>query len=125
MLGVEGKLITEIDPKEINKIWVKNYDSEVPDSVEIPEIALYELLDRTAERLPDKIAIDFLGKRLKYGELKELSDRIAGFLKGMGIGKGSRVVIDMPNTPHYVIAYYGILKTGATVVQANPLYTER
>ncbi|WP_048095199.1 AMP-binding protein [Geoglobus ahangari] len=125
MLGVEGKLITEIKPEEINRFWTKHYDDGVPENVEIPEIPLYELLDRTAKRLPDKIAIDFLGKRLKYGKLKELSDRVAGFLKSLGVGKGSRVVIDMPNTPHYVIAYYGILKTGATVVQANPLYTER
>ncbi|AIY89437.1 long-chain-fatty-acid--CoA ligase [Geoglobus acetivorans] len=125
MLGVEGKLITEIDPKDINQFWEKSYDSGVPSEIEIPEIPLYELLDRTAEKFPDKIAIDFLGKKLKYGELKELSDRVAGFLKSLGVGRGSRVVIDMPNTPHYVIAYYGILKTGATVVQANPLYTER
>ncbi|MBE8540543.1 AMP-binding protein, partial [Geoglobus acetivorans] len=125
MLGVEGKLITEIDPKDINQFWEKSYDSGVPSEIEIPEIPLYELLDGTAEKFPDKIAIDFLGKKLRYGELKELSDRVAGFLKSLGVGRGSRVVIDMPNTPHYVIAYYGILKTGATVVQANPLYTER
>ncbi len=93
--------------------------------MEIPEIPLYELLDRTVRRLPNKVAIDFLGRRMRYRGLKELSDRVAGFLKGLRVGKGERVVIDLPNTPHYIIAYYGILKTGATVVQANPLYTER
>ncbi len=125
MPEIEGKFITEIKPENISRVWIRHYDDGVPENVHIPEIPLYELLDRTAKRLPDRVALDFLGKEMRYGELKKFSDRVAGFLKDIGAGKGKRVVLNLPNTPHYVIAYYGILKTGATVVQANPLYTER
>ncbi len=125
MLGVEGKLITEVDTSEINRIWLKHYDEGVRDHVDYPEIPLYKLLEDSAAKNPDKVALIFFGKKITYRELNELSDRVAAFLYELGVGKGSKVVLDLPNTPHYVIAYYGILKTGATVVQCNPLYTER
>jgi long-chain acyl-CoA synthetase len=83
------------------------------------------LLENSAEKYPDKTALNFIGKKISYKQLDELSDRIAAFLFDQGVGKGTKVMVDLPNTPHYVAAYYGILKTGATVVQCNPLYTER
>ncbi len=125
MLGVEGRTITEIDVKEINRIWTKFYDEGVRDHVDYPEIPLFSLLEDSAKKNPSKTALIFFGKRISYKELDDLSDRVAGFLRDLGVGKGSKVIIDLPNTPHYVAAYYGILKTGATVVQCNPLYTER
>jgi long-chain acyl-CoA synthetase len=125
MLGVEGKSITEIDEKEINRIWLKHYDEGVRPNIDYPEIPLYQLLEDTAKKYPDKTALIFFGKKITYRELDEMSDRIAGFLKSLGIKKGDRVILDLPNVPQYVAAYYGILKVGATVVQCNPLYTER
>ena len=125
MLGVEGKLITEISEEEINRIWIKHYDKGVRPNLEYPEIPLYDLLDNSAEKFPDKVALDFIGKEITYRQLKEASERIAGYLKNIGVKKGDRVILDLPNTPHYVIAYFGVLKAGGTVVQCNPLYTER
>lgn len=125
MLGVEGKNIVDVDVKEINRIWTKFYDDGVRDHIEYPEIPLYKLLENSAQKYPDKVALIFFGKKITYRQLDELSDRVANFLYELGVGKGTKVVVDLPNTPHYVIAYYGILKTGATVVQCNPLYTER
>ncbi len=125
MLGVEGKSITEIEGKEINRVWLKHYDEGVRPNIDYPEIPLYQLLEDTSKKYPDKTALVFFGKKITYRELDEISDRIAAFLKNLGVGKGSRVIVDLPNTPHYVAAYFGILKTGATVVQCNPLYTER
>ncbi len=125
MLGVEGKYLNEVDEREINRIWIKHYDQGVRDHIEYPEIPVYGLLENSAEKNPEKIALIFFGKKIKYKELNELTDRIASYLFEIGIGKDTKVIIDLPNTPHYVIAYYGILKTGATVVQCNPLYTER
>ena len=125
MLGVEGKLITEISEEEINRIWIKHYDKGVRPNLEYPEMPLYELLDNSAEKFPDKVALDFIGKEITYRQLKEASERIAGYLKNIGVKKGDRVILDLPNTPHYVIAYFGVLKAGGTVVQCNPLYTER
>ncbi len=124
-LGVEGKTLMEVDEKEINRFWTKNYDKGVRDHIDYPEIPIYKLLEESAKKYPDKVVLVFFGKKITYKELNELSDRIAAFLMDMGVGKGSRVILDLPNTPHYVIAYYGVLKTGATVVQCNPLYTER
>ncbi len=125
MLGVEGKLITEISEEEINRIWIKHYDKGVRPNLEYPEIPLYDLLNNSAEKFPDKVALDFIGKEITYRQLKEASERIAGYLKNIGVKKGDRVILDLPNTPHYVIAYFGVLKAGGTVVQCNPLYTER
>ena len=125
MLGVEGKSITEIDVREINRIWLKHYDEGVRPNIDYPEVPLYQILEDSAKKYPEKTALIFLGKKISYRELDETSDRVAAFLKNLGVGKGSRVIVDLPNTPHFVAAYYGILKTGATVVQCNPLYTER
>ncbi|MEM4280001.1 MAG: AMP-binding protein, partial [Archaeoglobaceae archaeon] len=125
MLGVEGKSIMEVRPEEVKRIWVKHYDKGVRDHIDYPEIPLYSLLEESAKKNPNKTALIFYGKKISYKELNELSDRVAGYLYSLGIRKGSKVVLDLPNTPHYVIAYYGVLKTGATVVQCNPLYTER
>ncbi|WP_290597452.1 MULTISPECIES: long-chain-fatty-acid--CoA ligase [unclassified Archaeoglobus] len=125
MLGVEGKTIMEVDEKEINRIWLRFYDEGVRPNIDYPEIPLYRLLEETASKYPDKVALIFFGKKITYRQLDEMSDRVASFLYKLGVGKGSRVIVDLPNTPQYVAAYYGILKTGATVVQCNPLYTER
>ncbi len=125
MLGVEGKHLTEIDVSEINRIWLKHYDEGVRPNIDYPEVPLYKLLEESARKYPDKPALVFFGKKITYRELDDISDRVASFLKDLGIGKGDRVIVDLPNTPHYVAAYYGILKTGAIVVQCNPMYTER
>lgn len=125
MLGVEGKTIMELRPEEVKRIWVKHYDKGVRDHIDYPEIPLFALLEESAMKYPEKPALLFYGKKISYRELNELSDKVARYLYDLGIRKGSKVVIDLPNTPHYVIAFYGILKVGATVVQCNPLYTER
>jgi len=125
MLGVEGKTIRDVDEKEINRIWLKFYDEGVRPNIDYPEVPLYKLLEETASKYPDKVALIFFGKKITYRQVDEMSDRVASFLYKLGVRKGSRVIVDLPNTPHYVAAYYGILKTGATVVQCNPLYTER
>lgn len=125
MLGVEGKLITEVEGSEVNRIWLKNYDPHAKPELQYPEEPLFRILENTAKRYPEKVALDFIGKTIPYREVDELSDRIAGFLRSMGIKKGDRVIVDLPNTPHYIISYYGILKAGGVVVQCNPLYTKR
>jgi long-chain acyl-CoA synthetase len=125
VLGVEGKNIRDVEVGEINRIWVKHYDEGVRDHLEYPEIPLYKLLEDSAKKYPDKTAFVFIGKKITFKELDEMSNRVASFLFEQGVGRGSKVMVDLPNTPHFVAAFYGILKTGATVVQCNPLYTER
>lgn len=84
---------------------------------------LYMLLDKAAQRWPERDALDFYGKTYSYARLKEMVDRIARGMQGLGIGKGTRVGIFMPNCPQYVMTYYAALKVGATVVNFNPLYS--
>ncbi|MFS0738812.1 long-chain fatty acid--CoA ligase [Sphingomonas sp. 1P06PA] len=72
---------------------------------------------------PDRALIDFLGRKFSYAETASGVDRVACGLKALGIGRGDRVGLFLPNVPHYVAAYYGALKLGATVVNFSPLYT--
>ena len=125
MLGVEGKNILEVSGDEINKIWIKHYDKGVREHVDYPEIPLFALLENSAKNYPNKIAVDFLGKKISYDELNGMSNKVSSFLKIEGISKGDKVILVLPNTPHYIAGYYGILKAGGVVVQGNPMYKER
>jgi long-chain acyl-CoA synthetase len=82
-----------------------------------------DLLRRAAARKPDGIALDFYGRTTRYSNLWKQACRAARGLQTRGIGPGSRVGLFLPNTPHYPIAYYGALLTGATVVNFSPLYS--
>lgn len=85
---------------------------------------VHSIFEESAERFPDKPCIDFLGKRLSYGEIHQLMLKVATGLQKMGISKGDRVGLCLPNTPYYIACYYAISKIGATIVNFNPLYTE-
>ncbi len=105
--------------------WFKHYDKGVPYHIEYPEIPLFELLEESARKYPDSPCTIFKGAVITYKEMNELTDRLAGALADLGVNKGDRVGIFMPNTPQFVIAYFGILKAGGVVVATNPLYTPR
>jgi long-chain acyl-CoA synthetase len=105
--------------------WHKYYDPQVPPHLTYPRIPLYRLLDETAVKYPTSPCTNFLGKRLTYRQIKELSDRFAAGIRRMGIRKGDRVVLLLPNSPQFIVAYYGLLKAGAVIVPLNPLSAER
>ena len=105
--------------------WTKNYDDGVPDEVEIPDYPIFKFLELTAEKYPDKACTIFKGAEISYAEMNELTDRLAAGFNSIGISKGDRVGMYIPNTPQFVIVYYALLKLGAVVVATNPLYTER
>ncbi|RCK76288.1 MAG: Long-chain-fatty-acid--CoA ligase [Anaerolineae bacterium] len=105
--------------------WFKHYDKGVPFHIDYPEIPLFELLEESARKYPDAPCTIFKGAVITYKEMSELTDRLAGALADLGVKKGDRVGIFMPNTPQFVIAYFGILKAGGVVVATNPLYTPR
>lgn len=84
-----------------------------------------ELLRRCARKWPRRIAVDFLGRRLRYGKLDALVDRAAAGLQRLGLERGDRVGLCLPNTPYFVIFYFAIMRAGGIVVNFNPLYTER
>lgn len=109
----------------LNKPWFSSYPEEIPHSIDYPNISLPQLLINSAKEFPDNDAVKFMGKRVKYKNLLEYTYQFANALKNMGVKKGDRVAIMLPNSPQAIISYYGALMIGAIVVQNNPLYTER
>ena len=103
--------------------WVKNYDKGVPATIEYPPGPVFQFLENTAQKSPDHACTIFKGAVISYKEMNAITDHIAGALAAMGVKKGDRVGIFMPNTPQFVMAYFGILKAGGVVVATNPLYT--
>lgn len=108
-----------------SKPWLKHYPAEIPHHLTYEEIPVQTFLTRAYEKHPNKCAIHFMGKELDYKELYESALKFANYLRFLGVEKGDRVAIMLPNCPQAVIAYYGILYAGGIVVQTNPLYTER
>ena len=105
--------------------WLNNYDAGVPQTIDYPAIPLFDLLSQAAEKYPEAACTIFKGARITYQEMDLITDRLAAGLASIGIKKGDRVGIFMPNTPQFVMAYFAVLKLGAIVVAVNPLYTAR
>ncbi len=103
--------------------WVAHYDKGVPEAIEYPQAPLFHFLDDSARKYPDRACTIFKGAVVAYKEMNEITDHLAAALVDMGVKKGDRVGIFMPNTPQFVMAYYAILKAGGVVVATNPLYT--
>lgn len=109
----------------MEKPWLALYPQQVPHSIDYPRKPLQQFLREAAEQFPQKTAIHFLGKELTYKEIYEQAIKLASYLQQIGLQKGDRVSIMLPNCPQAVISYYAILFAGGIVVQTNPLYTER
>jgi len=105
--------------------WLRNYPAGIDWHVDLPAKPLYALFDEAAARFGARPCLDFLDRKFTYEEIGRNINAMAAGLQELGIGRGHRVGIFLPNTPHFVITYYAILKTGATVVNFNPLYSER
>ncbi|MGG3469678.1 AMP-binding protein [Neobacillus pocheonensis] len=109
-----------------SKPWLEIYPKEIPSSIEYSSEPVQTYLINAAKQYPDKIAVHFMGKEMTYKQLYNEALYFAGYLQEcLGIKKGDRVAIMLPNTPQAVICYFGILISGGIVVQTNPLYTER
>lgn len=106
-------------------IWQDHYPKDVVWEGEIKVAPLYDVLDRAVAKYGDFTAIDFMGRTWTYSEVGALADKLAGALQKRGVNKGVKVGLLLPNTIYSVIYYYAILKAGGTVVNYNPLYTEK
>jgi long-chain acyl-CoA synthetase len=106
--------------------WFRTWRVGVPKTVEpFPDVSVYRLLTDSAREFPDRPALAFLGKHISYAALQDETERFSAVLAGLGVGKGDRVGLLLPNSPQYVIAWYACQRLGAIVVGNNPLYTER
>lgn len=103
--------------------WLRYYPESVPRDVRVPNQPVTQLLDDAAERFPRRHALVFLGRTISYQHLHQLVERAAAGLAGIGVRRGDRVALILPNCPQQVIAFYAVLRLGAVVVQHNPLYT--
>lgn len=105
------------------KPWLRFYPAGVPEEVDVPPVPLTALLDDAAARYPRRRALAFFGRTLTYQQLRTTIDHAAAGLRRLGVNKGDRVAIILPNCPQQVITFYAALRLGAVVVQHNPLYT--
>lgn len=118
----------------VNAAWFNHYEPNVPHTLTYPDVPLQHLLEDTARRYPNHIATKLvlkyllggkvtIGGTLTYRQLNAYADRFAAALVTMGVKPGDRVGLMLPNSPQFVIAFYGALKAGAIVVNINPTYT--
>jgi long-chain acyl-CoA synthetase len=101
--------------------WLEHYDAGVPYTVSVPNIPLHHLLRSAVRRFPLHPAIFFEGSRLTYRRVNHEANRFANALISLGVGKGARVVLLLPNVPQMVIGFYGTMKAGATAVFVPPV----
>ncbi|MBI2977177.1 MAG: AMP-binding protein, partial [Chloroflexi bacterium] len=100
-----------------DKPWLKNYDVGVPHTLApYPNIPLFQFLEDAARKYPNNPCTHFKGAVITYRQMNDYADQIAAGLAGLGVRKGQPVGIFMPNTPQFVMCYYGILKAGGVVV---------
>ena len=103
--------------------WTAHYDRDVPATLAYPKVVLHALLDDAAESHPNATATIFFNRRRSYASISEAAWRFANGLRRLGVRKGDRVALVLPNSPQFLIAFYGALRAGAVVVPCNPLYT--
>src|SRR5258708_23441925 len=115
--AVKGKAGTR-SPK-----YGANYDKDVPSAIEYPRVPLHAFLDDAADSYPGSTATIFYNAKKSYATLLRDAKRFSAGLRALGVKKGDRVAIDLPNCPQFLIAFFGTLRIGAVVVPCNPLYT--
>jgi long-chain acyl-CoA synthetase len=109
----------------VKRPWHQFYDENVPVTLQYPEINLYQLLQRAVEEHPRGTATLFFGARVSYGRLGEMVERFSDGLAALGVRKGDRVALLLPNLPGYPVAHFAVARLGGILVPVNPLYVER
>ncbi len=120
----------------MDRPWFTSYEPRVPRSIEIPDVTLNYFLAESTRKYPYNTATNFVlsylarrlltvGGKMTYQKLNEMVDRFANALYQLGVRKGDRVALMLPNSPHYVIAFFAAMRIGAIIVNNNPTYTAR
>jgi len=108
-----------------NMPWIASYPAGVRWDIDVEPRPVQSILAATAAKWPDKPALNFMGRRISYSELRQLVLKAAGALQRLGVGPGVHVGLYLPNTPHYVIAFFAVLEAGGVVVNYSPLDAAR
>lgn len=109
----------------MERVWFKHYEEKVPHSIDYPSLSLYQLFQKSAQTYKQQPAVHFMGRELNYGELAAEVESMACALADLGVKKGDRVAIHLPNSTQFPIAFFAALAVGAIVVPCNPLYVAR
>lgn len=120
----------------MEKVWLQSYESQISGEITFPEMTLADVLAESARKYPYNTATNFVlsylaggrvtvGGKMTYRKLQEMVDRFATALYQLGVRKGDRVALMLPNSPHFVISFFAAAKIGAIVVNNNPTYTSR
>jgi len=110
----------------VEKIWLKSYPAGVPAEINIDQYAsVREVLEDSCAKFSTRPAYSCMGRTITFAELDRLSAAFGAYLQGLGLIKGARVALMMPNVLQYPVCLFGILRAGYTVVNVNPLYTPR
>jgi long-chain acyl-CoA synthetase len=117
--------VIETESPYAKKPWLKHYDFWAPAEINPPRQPLYQILQIAYANFRDRPATAFMGAELTFGEVKSQVDRLATSLAKLGVGKGDRVGIMLPNCPQYLISFFAIVRLGAIVANINPIYTPR
>ncbi len=105
--------------------WLKSYPPGIDWSAPIEAVPVSAFLDRTVQQYGDKPGFDFMGKVTSWKDIGDQVNRMAKGLQGLGVKKGTRVGLFLPNCTYFLITYYAVLKAGGTVVNFNPLYSPK
>ncbi len=105
--------------------WEASYPDGVSWNIDLEIKPVDQLLQQGVDAFPENVCCEFMGREFRYRDIEGLVDRAAKGLQELGVGKGSHVGILLPNTPHYIVLFFAVLRCGATVVNYSPLYAER
>jgi len=110
----------------MNKPWLDQYPAHVPAEIDMKEFgSIVDVIDKSCRDFQDKVAFVNFGAELTYKQIDEYSQAFGAYLQSLGLEKGDRVAVMMPNLLQYPIAVFGALRAGLVVVNTNPLYTAR
>jgi acyl-CoA synthetase (AMP-forming)/AMP-acid ligase II/alkylation response protein AidB-like acyl-CoA dehydrogenase len=123
--SVPAPIVTPTQEPPAHRPWFAHYSPSVPHQITVPDAPLTWLLDEAVRLHGDSVALEYYGATLTYAQLDMLATRFARALARLGVERGDRVSICLPNVPQFPIAFYGTLRAGAVAVPTNPLYTER
>jgi long-chain acyl-CoA synthetase len=107
----------------VERPWYRHWPTGVPKTIDYPRIPVERMLRQAADGHGDQVATVFYGARLTYREIDDAADRFAAGLRRLGVQIGDRVGLIVPNSPAFLIAFFGVQRVGGIVVQTNPLYT--
>jgi long-chain acyl-CoA synthetase len=125
ILKASGSAPTVVPVLQVERPWHKSWPRGLAREASVQPRPLFSPLIESAKKYGQKTCLRYLGKTLTYSEVDDISSRFAGALMSLGLAKGDRVALFSPNTPQFVMSYYGVLKAGGVVVPCSPLYKEK